>query len=43
MPPAVTPEQRAWEPEQPLPHAQTNTLDDELLEMDEVVRILPGP
>ena len=40
MPPAITPEQRAWEPEQPLPHAQTNTLDDELLEMDEVAPTL---
>ena len=36
MPPAITPEQRAWEPELAEVHAQTNTLDDELLEMDEV-------
>merc|ERR1740130_1198163 len=42
MPPAITPEQRAWEPEQPLPHAQTNTLDDELLEMDEVIAAIDG-
>ena len=35
MPPAITPEQRAWEPELKEVHAQTNTLDDELLAMDE--------
>ena len=37
MPPAITPEQRAWEPELEEVHAQTNTLDDELLEMGEVI------
>ena len=37
MPAAITPEQRAWEPELEEVHAQTNTLDDELLEMDEVI------
>ena len=37
MPPAITPEQRAWEPELEEVHAQKNTLDDELLEMDEVL------
>ena len=41
MPPAITPEQRAWEPELEEVHAQTNTLDDELLEMDEVIATPP--
>ena len=51
MPPAITPEQRDWEPELEAVHAQTNTLDDELLAMDEVIaathpytpRTLPPP
>ena len=42
MPPAITPEQRAWEPELAEVHAQTNTLDDELLEMDEVIAAIDG-
>ena len=40
MPPAITPEQRTWEPELKEVHAQMNTLDDELLEMDEVPSLL---
>ena len=42
MPPAITPEQRAWEPELAEVHAQTNTLDDELLEMGEVIAAIEG-
>ena len=42
MPPAITPEQRAWEPELAEVHAQTNTLDDELLAMDEVIAAIDG-
>ena len=42
MPPARTAAERAWEPEQPAPHAQMNTLDDELLAMDDVAAAIEG-
>jgi glutamate synthase (ferredoxin) len=42
MPPALTEAERAWEPEQPEPHAQMYTLDDELLARDDVAAAIEG-